>query len=228
MPNISLIFTRHREDGNCNSIELLKIIERIEPEIIFEELSNSNYDLVYKGESLTTLESNAVKMYLQSHEVDHIPVDTFDFPSNFNHKTGRMLNSVVNSITIEARDLRNLLDHQLRLIAHHDFSYLNSSQNDTLFEKMDDLKGKILKKLNNENLYKIAKLEKEVIGKREDIILDNIYAFSKAHKYNQALLCIGSGHRKSMLNKINERERKEKLGIKWTLFEEENPAHNKH
>jgi hypothetical protein len=43
MHNITLIITGHREIGICISNELYKIIERINPEIIFEELSTRDF-----------------------------------------------------------------------------------------------------------------------------------------------------------------------------------------
>ena len=66
MYNITLVCTRHGESGNCNSIELHDIIEKIRPEIIFEELSQSHFDESYKQETLITLETNAIKKYLKN------------------------------------------------------------------------------------------------------------------------------------------------------------------
>ena len=40
MFNIVLISTEHREFGNCNSDELCKILESINPDVIFEEEPN--------------------------------------------------------------------------------------------------------------------------------------------------------------------------------------------
>jgi hypothetical protein len=43
MHNITLISTVHKECGNCNSNELLKIIENICPDVIFLEALEENY-----------------------------------------------------------------------------------------------------------------------------------------------------------------------------------------
>lgn len=76
MHNITLIFTKHEEDGNCNSMELYEIIESINPEIIFEELSDSNFRKCYHEKNLITLETNAIKKYLQNHSIKHIEYST--------------------------------------------------------------------------------------------------------------------------------------------------------
>ena len=49
MYNIILLSTKHIESGKCNSFELYKIIETINPEIIFEEIPPSKFDAVYEG-----------------------------------------------------------------------------------------------------------------------------------------------------------------------------------
>ncbi len=218
MHKISMIFTSHQENGNCNSVELHRIIENIRPEIIFEELSLSNYDKVYKERTLTTLESNAITKYLHNHSIDHIPVDTYSLPNNYYQNVEYMLNRILKGIMIESRDLRNIIEDQSLLIFQNGFNFLNSNHNNILFEKINALKVRILKKINNEKLFQIASLEREVIEKRENEIIDNIYNFSKEHVYNQALLFMGSGHRKSMIGRIEKRRKKEKLEIHWTLF----------
>jgi hypothetical protein len=156
MNNISVIFTRHQESGNCNSVGLHKIIETIGPEIIFEELSHSNFDKVYKEKSLVTLESKAIKTYLHNHNIEHIPVDTYNLPKSYYKNLTFMLDRITKSILIESRDLRNLLDDQLILINQNGFSFLNSNQNDEYLEKISILKERILNILNDENLFQIA------------------------------------------------------------------------
>jgi len=47
MFNVTVIFTQHDEMGNCNPSELLKIVQSVQPEVIFEELQHSVYDQIY-------------------------------------------------------------------------------------------------------------------------------------------------------------------------------------
>jgi len=204
--------------GSCNSFELHSIIEMISPEIIFEELSTSNYDKAYKEKSLITLESNAIKLYLQNHDIEHIPVDTYTLPDSYYENVGYMLRSLTDSIRSESIYLRRLLDHQASLINQGGFNFLNSDQNDEFMERIHNQREIILNIINDEKLFQIANLEKEVIDKREDEIIDNVYNYSKEHAYNQALLFIGAGHRKSMIRKIKERKTQEKTEIDWILL----------
>jgi hypothetical protein len=44
MYNITLVCTHHSEFGECNSDELYKIIELVQPNVIFEELNQDLFD----------------------------------------------------------------------------------------------------------------------------------------------------------------------------------------
>ena len=86
MFNITLICTTHKEIGNCNSIELYKIIEEFKPEIIFEELSHAAYNECYGTQNRITLETSAIKMYMQSHKIEHIPVVGNELTKDLDYK----------------------------------------------------------------------------------------------------------------------------------------------
>ena len=218
MYNITLICTKHEECGKCNSMELHKIIEEISPEIIFEELSHSHFDESYKEKKLITLETNAIKKYLQNHNIEHLPVDTYNLPNSYHKELEYMYNRVINNNKIDSYHLRNLLNKQSLLEMNHGFSFLNSNQNAELFEEITILWEIILNTLSDENLFRIYKLEKEVIEKREHEIIKNIHIYSRGYKYNQALLFIGSGHRKSIIKEIEKYELDEIIKLNWILY----------
>lgn len=216
--NVTLIFTRHKELGVCTSDALFQIIESINPEVIFEELSEALYEEAYSAKTLNNLESVAIRKYLTNHDVVHIPVDTYDRPKNYDRDQNHLYNKLTESVGIHSFHFRGLLDQQSSLISEYGFHFLNSSKNEKYFENMDALKEKILNTLNDENLYRIARLDKDVIEKREEVILDNVYNFSKKNTYNHALMFIGSGHRKSIMKKIEDRNKTENIKINWYSF----------
>lgn len=75
MYNITLICTEHGENGLCNLDELYSIIEKINPEIIFEEIPPTFSDAYYKYQNRNNLETSAINRYLESHQIEHVPVD---------------------------------------------------------------------------------------------------------------------------------------------------------
>ncbi len=48
-------------------------------------------------------------------------------------------------------------------------------------------------------------------------MLQNIYNYSKQHQYNEALLICGTEHRKSLMDKIPEFEKDNKLELNWVF-----------
>src|SRR2546430_2714564 len=74
MKRVSVVGTRHEEKGRANSSELLAILERIKPEIIFLEWPPAAFDAYFNGDP-GNLEAIAVTRYCEDHNVDLIPVD---------------------------------------------------------------------------------------------------------------------------------------------------------
>jgi len=75
MYNITIIFSMHMNIGNCNPKELYNIIEKENPEIIFEEFDiNRTEDEYYKNghykyQNGSTVETFAVMNYLEKNKV---------------------------------------------------------------------------------------------------------------------------------------------------------------
>ena len=216
MYNIIIICTKHKEIGKCNSDELCKIIESISPEVIFEELSNNFFDRFYNTNLLSDepLEVKCIKKYLRNHNIKHIPVDIDVSPNLSNDEIDYMFNA------FKKYDVYKKLDDELHLlIAQEDFTYLNSKKCSKLFDKMKIIEKNLITFHPNRNiLFRIYKLFYEEHDNRENVMLQNIYNYSKENQYNQAVFLIGSAHRNSIMQKIQEYERKEKLKLKWTFL----------
>lgn len=87
--------------------------------------------------------------------------------------------------------------------------------------EINDAINKGLQKSDNEKLFEIDKSMKEVNEKREHEMLQNIYAYSKENGYNKAILTIGAGHRRSIIQKIEEYKKNENLKLNWTFYNDE-------
>lgn len=219
MQNISLICTHHSEIGKCNSDELYKIIDSINPDIIFEELPNSLFDKVYNENILgleelleEVLEIKCMKKYLLTHNIKNIPVD-IEVNSNFSNEINFVFDffgryDIFNEIEIEQR----------KMVSQGGFAYLNSKSYSKLYDKQIIIEKEIL---NFEGIYKnklnlIYNSFYKDIDKRENEMLYNIYTYSKENQYNQAVFLIGAAHRSSIIRKIAEYQTKEKL--KWSFY----------
>ena len=101
MQNITIIATGHKESGICNSDELLTIIERIAPDLIFEEVPPHKFEGVYKGTVTDSLETMTIKRYLDEHPIDHFPVD-----KDINQR-------IVKGFIIDLRKMHNTFGYRL-------------------------------------------------------------------------------------------------------------------
>lgn len=212
MHNITLLSSFHIELGKCNSEELYKIIERIQPEIIFEELPFDLFEIIYaKGYSPKTLESITIKKYLKKYQIEHIPVDTHE-------KNENDLFNEYDIILNKSIEYTELLKQQFSMISQFGHSFLNSNYFTELMDKMHIIEEKVLLEISDTKLSNQYKSDSELHDKRDIEMLQNIYNYSKHHRYNEAMFICGAEHRKSIIQKILEYERKEELKLNWKFY----------
>ncbi len=213
--NITLLCTAHEEIGKCNSEELLKIIESISPEVIFEELSDDLFDGFYKANQYPneSPEVKCVKRYLQTKPIEHIPVDIEVSPNLSTSDIDFMFN------TFKKYDIYKQLENEQSLLTAQDgFAFLNSNKCSELFERKKTAEKDLMQfEVAKNILFQIHKAFYEEHDNRERMMLQKIYDYSKKNQYDRAVLLIGSGHRNSMMQKITEIEAKEK-SLSWAFY----------
>ena len=52
---------------------------------------------------------------------------------------------------------------------------------------------------------------------RENVMLQNIYNYSKENQYNKAVFLIGAEHQRSIVQKIKEHEKLSEIKLNWTM-----------
>lgn len=232
MHNITLIGTTHSKNGLCNSDELYKIIEEIKPNIIFDELP-SQFSDIYYSESFDTfcaniimlgrpmpivpLEVKCIKKYKQNYGIEIIPVDID------NRQKLSELQEEISSmyLTFFSNDDYKKLNNNIDILAAQEgFQFLNSNHFLELLREKESLEKTIMESNINKNrllsLYNLFHLEQG--ENRENAMLNNIYNYSKANEYTQAILLIGANHRKSIMQKIGQYENLSEIKLNWTMF----------
>lgn len=210
---INLVGTVHREGGECNSKELYKIIERISPETVFEEISPKGFKAIYEGLQRDTLESKTLKRYSKNHSLQHLAVDI---------EPDELIDVRLKSEIIELFDIFNsnpqysqLSNQHNNLTEHHGFSYLNSDYCSVLLTDLLMLEEKLLRTMNQERFFKTYKYWLDINAKRENMMLRNIYHYSYHNEYRNALFLVGAAHRKSMIEKIPKFEKNAQKKLNW-------------
>tara|TARA_R110001592_G_scaffold162584_3_gene396143 strand:- start:21011 stop:21688 length:678 start_codon:yes stop_codon:yes gene_type:complete len=218
--NITLIFTRHKEGGICTVNALLQIIEAVNPDVIFEELSEALFKEAYETNTLNNLESVAIRAYILKHLLPHVPVDTYPRTSKYNEDQSVLSQKLTESAGYESAQLRGFLDQVYAIGSKYGFTYLNDSANDENMDKVESLKQAVLRKLDDPKLRELYRKDKEVILKREDVMLDNVYRYAAENPFIKGLMFVGSGHRKAMMKKIEKRNETEGIKINWKFYQE--------
>jgi len=216
MYNITLISTHHSELGKCYADELHKIFEAINPDVIFEEIPPHLFNILYmlNEHPDEPLESKSVKRYLQNHDIRHIPVD-IGTNLNFYDKN---VNYMCASFQKYAA-YKKLEDEQKEMITTKGFAFLNSNECIELLEEKIKLENSLIQFSPDKNqLLRIHKFLYEETNTRDHAMLQNIYNYSKQHIYDKAIFTLGSAHRKSIIQKIQEYQSKEKFKLNWTFY----------
>lgn len=213
MYNITLISTVHKECGNCNSNELLKIIENICPDVIFLEAFEDNYSkydqMIFSqfGVYKERLELKTIQKYSQNHTFEYVPVLDIGLSDEFETKT---------KIVSKNKDCQKLLDEYSLLEMDGGFQFLNSEKSIVLQEEMRELENRIV---DNEIMRQKVNAN---LGAYENSMLRNIYSFCKEKSFNTAIFMCGSAHRKSIIEKIEEYKKKETIKLNWTFYNDKN------
>lgn len=210
MYNITLISTVHKENGKCNSDELLKIIEEICPDVIFLEAFEASYTdyerylfSTYGVSPNKQLEIGAIQKYSQTNSFKYVPVLDTELSDDFH----RWL-----SIVDECSVCQRLIDNYRLLQMEHGFQFLNSEKSIQLLEDIGKLKNHILE--NSE----VCQKANENIDAYENPMLRSIYAYSKDNLFGKAIFMCGAAHRKSIIEKIEKYKAEENLTLNWTFY----------
>lgn len=209
MHNITLICTKHSEIGKCNSNELLNLIEKNNPTVIFEELSPITYKECYEH-GRETLESTAIKIYLKDNVAKHIPVVGTEISDEVNKKF---------EINKTHSGCNRLLVKLHALEYKYGFDYLNSKYVNQLFDVLARLEQDIVAFTKDEAITDIYNRANKNIDIYENDIIENVYNYSASNKYDNALMFIGAAHRESMIEKIENYNEKQDIKLNWTFYD---------
>lgn len=202
----------HTELGKCNSNELYRIIEKIQPEAIFEELPQDIFDVVYSyGHKPQSLEAKTIKQYIEKYPIEHFPVDTYQIDAEVRFQNFDL-------IFKQSIEYRELFQRHLSMIVRHGYSFLNSDECSEMIDEMCVLEKNVLIEINDTNSITQYELSANTDSLRENEMIENIYNYRSKNNYSNSLLICGAQHRKPMIQKIKEFKKLKEFSINWKLY----------
>lgn len=203
MINITLISTRHEELGKCNAYELNKIFERVKPDIIFEEIPPRYFHEYYVQMRRANLETDAIKIYLSNHQIEHLPIDANDIDIELFHKNFVKVHKKIWGLADNIGfSYRSLTDLNVRLTAQYGFEHLNSEHCCKIYREINETVEIGLLKINDKKLIQTNQLLENINEYRENRMVSNMYTHIKTNCYSNVIFTIGAFHRESIMQKI--------------------------
>ena len=207
MKSIILICTVHEEHGNCNSGNLSEIFSRINPDIIFQEISYNFYTEKYHEQSKEILEIQAINKYINHKNTVLVDVDNVEMTKSISEYFDK---AIIKTVKIFP-SANELFQNQYELECLNGFKILNSKEINLFNRKLE----KLIISTKKEDILSNYKIWKSHNDKREINMIENIYRYSKNNEYKKAIFLIGSGHRGSIIKLIQKYKKNSPIKINW-------------
>jgi hypothetical protein len=213
MKRVSVVGTVHAEKGRANSSELLAILERIKPEVIFLETPPAAFDDYFNGND-GNLESIAVSRYRENHRVDLIPVDLptpdADFFAKHQHLSKR--------IERTSPDYRRLVDWHSQNVSAHGFAYLNSKHCSDFFSQLHEaMLAAIEKDVDHRLLAEVYDRWIRTNELRDKGMTKNIENHCRHASFSRAAFLVGAAHRQSIIDLSGREPGATSSTIQWVF-----------
>src|SRR5690349_1901051 len=109
MHKITLVCSAHRENGRCNTEELLEILLAIEPAVVFHEIRLSDQ---------WSLEAQALARYREFNSSQQVHVDRYELPVNSLTEIKRDVDRVFDCVAQRSEEY-GLLEREIASSAYH-------------------------------------------------------------------------------------------------------------
>lgn len=211
---IILVGTVHRELGSCNESELIRILETIGPDVIFEEIRPSDFDALYRDTPKHSLEMGAISRYVKVRPARQVPVDDYEIPEGFGPKM-RALESFVES---RSPEYGAVMDEIGQMKAEFGFRYLNSPNFVAHIKKSEGLFEQTIFRYGNDDAKKLNSMWNEQVRRRDNSMLENIYNFCREGAFAKGVFLVGAGHMASIVEGVESRMKKEADLVDWKIW----------
>ena len=216
MSEITILFTTHRELGLCNKNELLHLIEKIAPDVIFEELTQSLYDKCYIEKTSRSLESDTILLYSEKYNVKHFPVGSLNLNEKELCQFHSKCNKVFKIISDNSNEYSSRKDQNEFLAYKYGFPYLNSKLSESINTEITKIELKVLRQIDDIILLSTYNKWLNMNKEREVAMIEKITDYCRIHKNITGLFLLGAGHRSSV-KKIIETFSGSNNTIKWII-----------
>lgn len=205
MHKLTIVCSVHNANGKCNVEQLVKILQAIGPDVIFQEILPSHD---------WSLEAQAAAEYRKFKLCQQVYVDEYKTPADA-AGIKRHLDSgfeYVAEISEEYRPLEKEIELRTR---QYGFDYLNSAD----FEKANAQMSEIEDEIMGGKAGDALRWFRQFMHRREIEMMRNIYAYSRENAFDSGVLLVGAAHKTGIAKKIESFDGKEPGLITWNFYD---------
>jgi hypothetical protein len=207
MSTIIVIGTYHTEGGACASKELLNIIEKISPDVIFCEAAPEVFPKMIKAtEKFNPPEIKVIR------EINIVPIDIYGIAV-----VDERMDDIFDWFGEKMGNYENAVRIQIDETYDKGYNYLNSKANDKInFDKKLMEREMVLRENNKELSLDYSKWLRWN-DYREHHWIQAVQKHFDKNKFNCAVLMAGSAHRVGLIQKVFDLEFNDKSHLTWNF-----------
>ena len=205
LDKITLLGTTHKEAGKCTVNSLYSIIEKINPDLIFEETDLMSYYTVYiLKQKSDSMERTTIQKYVNNHNIKNIPIDTLEYPKDFTEWNNKILQDLQypDETNKELLELTNFIKNYY---ADNGFGCINTEYFDNLIIKKYQIWENYIHNYRKHLVKYYDDFINFVYEEREFEMINNISKYQRVQNNNfNAVLLLGADHRMSITKKLQK------------------------
>ncbi|WP_418502534.1 hypothetical protein [Flagellimonas sp.] len=214
MSTVIVLGTMHSEGGACSSEKLLKIIEKISPEVIFCEAAPEVFPkMIEATEDFNPPEIKIIREILADCSIKIVPVDIHGIVVG-----DERMDEIFDWIIEKMENYKNAVRIQINETYKEGYNFLNSKKNDKINFDKALMEREIVTKENNRELTLDYVKWVKWNNIRENHWIKLIHENFHENKFNTAVLMVGSAHRVGLQHKIMELDFNRKTPLSWNFY----------
>ena len=212
MGTVIVLGTAHSEGGACTSEELYKIIQKINPQVVFCEFSPEKLPRFMKRTDVITPEMEVIKRLIKEKFIEILPIDVNKDP--FDSRLEEMFALIKRKMKVYSNASHILLNETFS----NGFTFLNSTQSDKIFRDKNSMEKYFIDKVKNQELSDFYSEWLKWNDQRENQWINLIHNYFKINKPKKAVFLVGAGHRYRLIDKIKNIHINNEDSSDWDFF----------
>lgn len=214
--HVSVICSVHHDTGLANASELLALLERLQPDVIFLELSPVGFDAWFDGRR-SCLEATVAALYGERHPIALVPVDVRPPGAEF----VRDVDYLFDRVEAASPEYVRLYQQNRHLVDVGGFAYLNSVESSTLWAAIQQEMRATVESLGDDRLSAVYASWVRIQEFREAAMMNRVKEYASERPFRNGVFLVGLGHGQSIRDRSEDVRGDGSIGVRWDFIQME-------